>query len=303
MTPARRAIWVVFLVALVAVSGTAYVARAADEPAAQPTSAAAPKVDSGDNAWMLTSSALVLMMTGPGLALFYSGLVRKKNVLSVMMQCIFLMCLMTVIWALYGFTISFGGDRAGWGDARYLFMNGVRAGIERWQVYVGYLAADQCACGDHMLFQGMFFIITPALICGAFAERMKFSTMVVFMILWGTFIYCPLAHWVWGGGFLQYGSEHAKGIFCWRRARFRRRHGRSHQFRRFGLDLRLVAGQAPWLRQNEPMPPHNLTYTAIGAAMLWVGWFGFNAGSAVNAGGLASQRVLRHALLPPRRPV
>ena len=151
------------------------------------------KLDSGDNAWMLTSSALVLMMTGPGLALFYCGLVRKKNVLSVMMQCIFLMCLMTVIWGLYGFSLSFGGSGAWIGDTSYMFMNGVGPVQENGQWVMKLWPQTNVPVATFMLFQCMFFIITPALICGAFAERMKFSTMVVFMILWATLIYCPLA--------------------------------------------------------------------------------------------------------------
>ena len=138
-----------------------------------------------------------------------------------------------------------------------------------------------------MLFQGMFFIITPALICGAFAERMKFSTMVVFMILWGTLVYCPLCHWVWGGGILAYGSPTRRAVSAGGALGFRRRNGGAHQFRRVGLDLRLVLGKRLGYG-SEPMPPHNLTYTAIGAAMLWVGWFGFNAGSALAADGLAA---------------
>ena len=163
---------------------------------------------------MLTSSALVLMMTGPGLALFYSGLVRKKNVLGVMMQCVFLMCLMTVIWALWGYTLGFGGDAAEpppkWlGNTDHLFMKGVQATWENGKSVIPVHPALTINRLTHMLFQGMFFIITPALICGAFAERMKFSTMVVFMILWGTLVYCPLCHAVWGGGILAYGSKNA----------------------------------------------------------------------------------------------
>ena len=173
---------------------------------------------------MLTSSALVLFMTAPGLAMFYCGLVRKKNVLGVMMQCIFLMGLMTVIWGLYGYSLSFGGDdrRADVQSVHRQRRLPVHAETcepdlatprakssrrARWR-------GDHSACSTHMLFQGMFFIITPALICGAFAERMKFSTMVVFMILWGTLVYCPLCHWVWDGGILAYGSRHASEYAC-----------------------------------------------------------------------------------------
>ncbi len=315
-----------FMVAvMLSVSGAASLLRAADEaPANSPSSppAASPtdKVDSGDNAWVLTSSALVLMMTGPGLALFYSGLVRKKNVLSVMMQCVFLMCLMTVIWALYGFGLSFGNDpQAGktsgkpaygsWigyiGDVKYyLFMDhvaptwdekggeakpgGTSPGAPRMDNFRSPIdgSAMTVPTASFMLFQCMFFIITPALICGAFAERMKFSTMVVFMILWGTFIYCPLAHWVWGGGILSYGSPHAKPFFNGALdfaggTVVHISSGVSALICALLLGKRLGYGKTA-------MPPHNLTYTAIGAAMLWVGWFGFNAGSAGSAGTLAS---------------
>ncbi len=250
---------------------------------------AAPKLDTGDNAWLLASSALVLMMTGPGLALFYSGLVRKKNVLGVMMQCVFLMCLMTVIWALWGYTLGFGGDVLDppppWlGNADHLLMKGVQATWENGKSVIPVYPLGTINRLTHMLFQGMFFIITPALICGAFAERMKFSTMVVFMILWGTLVYCPLCHWVWGGGILQYGSKNAVMGGALDFAGGTVVHissGVSALICALVLGKRLGYG-------SEPMPPHNLTYTAIGATMLWVGWFGFNAGSALNASGLAA---------------
>src|SRR6478672_11565611 len=163
----------------------------------------------GHNAWMLTSSALVLFMTAPGLAMFYSGLVRKKNVLGVMMQCIFLMGLMTVIWGTYGYSLAFSGTDKYIGNMDYLFMKGVQRHYDAGTNSVVTPMFNeglpfQIPRLTHMLFQGMFFIITPALICGAFAERMKFSTMVVFMILWGTIVYIPLAHWVWGGGMLAF---------------------------------------------------------------------------------------------------
>ena len=295
-------------------SGAASLARADETPtasaAATPAaaaSAAPSKVDPGDNAWMLTSSALVLMMTGPGLALFYCGLVRKKNVLSVMMQCIFLMCLMSVIWALYGFALSFGSDPAvvnkdnspaydSWfsyiGDVKYyLFMDHVNPtwdAVKHEPAMSTSSYAPTVPTATYMLFQCMFFIITPALICGAFAERMKFSTMVVFMILWGTLIYCPLAHWVWGGGLLSFGSKYA--LF-----------GGALDFAG-GTVVHISSGVSALICAlligkrvgygKTAMPPHNLTYTAIGAAMLWVGWFGFNAGSACNAGSLASSAFM-----------
>ena len=161
----------------------------------------------GHNAWMLTSCALVLFMTVPGLALFYGGLVRKKNVLGVMMQCLFLMGLMTVLWVLYGYSLCFGGGGLYFGDGEYLFMQGVQ---RTWDEAAGSPVTPMEGViprFTHVLFQGMFFIITPALICGAFAERMKFSAMVLFNILWGTFLYCPLCHMVWGDGWLAFGGE------------------------------------------------------------------------------------------------
>jgi Amt family ammonium transporter len=284
------------LVTLLALASTAW-ADAAGEggpaaPGTAPASPAAPatqsqKLDTGDNAWMLTSSALVLMMTGPGLALFYSGLVRKKNVLSVMMQCVYLMCLMTVIWALYGYTLAFGGTGRWLGDFRYLLMGGAQATWVDGKSFIPLFPDTTIPVMTHMLFQGMFMVITPALICGAFAERMKFSAMVLFMILWATVVYCPLAHWVWGGGFLQFGSKHAEGLFLGGALDFAGGTVVHISSGVSALICALVLGKRVGFGR-EPMPPHNLTYTAIGAAMLWVGWFGFNAGSALGAGGLAS---------------
>ncbi|HEV3138007.1 MAG TPA: ammonium transporter [Pirellulales bacterium] len=256
--------------------------------------ALAPKpLDRGDNAWVLTASALVLMMTAPGLAMFYSGLVRKKNVLSVIMQCFFLMGLMTVVWALWGYSLAFGGNGPWIGNEDYLFMKGVQAewipgeNGEPGKPNIPQHAVYNIPVLSHMLFQGMFFIITPGLICGAFAERMKFSTMVVFMILWGTLVYCPVAHWVWGGGFLAYGTEHAKQYG----------QGGALDFAG-GTVVHIISGVSALICAlligkrlgfgSEPMPPHNLTYTALGAALLWVGWFGFNAGSALAANGVAA---------------
>src|SRR3954471_21278982 len=167
----------------------------------------------GHNAWMLTSSALVLFMTAPGLALFYGGFVRKKNVLSVMMQCLFLMGLMTVIWSLYGYSLAFGDPdntslKPYIGDGDFLFMKGVaRTWDEAANAPLDPPLAGSIPRATHMLFQGMFFIITPGLICGAFAERMKFSAMVLFTVLWGTLIYMPLCHMVWDCGFLAYGGK------------------------------------------------------------------------------------------------
>ena len=237
----------------------------------------------GHNAWMLSCCALVLFMTAPGLAMFYGGLVRKKNVLSIMMQCIFLMGMMTVIWAIYGYSLAFGGS-GGWiGNADYLFMQDVQ---RFWNESTG--APETPMEGGvprltHMLFQGMFFIITPALICGAFAERMKFGAMALFSLLWGTLIYCPLCHWVWDGGPLSYNSASIAGgalDFA----------GGTVVHISSGVSA-LVAAILIGPRMgypSEPHQPHNLTYTALGAAMLWVGWFGFNAGSELLSDELTS---------------
>lgn len=241
-----------------------------------PTASPLPQLNGADIAWMLVSSALVLMMTAPGLALFYGGLVRKKNILGVMMQCIFLMGLMSVIWALWGYSLAFGDSVGGFiGNGKYLFMQNVLPTLEGGEVVYPFHDAGHTIPGMlFMVFQGMFFIITPALICGAFAERMKFSTMCVFMVLWGTVIYCPLAHWVWGGGWFTKLDpaplDFAGGLVVHISS------GVSALMCALLIGKRLGFGQ-------EPMPPHNLTYTFIGAALLWVGWFGFNAGSQLAA--------------------
>ncbi|HTM54764.1 MAG TPA: ammonium transporter [Pirellulales bacterium] len=292
MRRSARILPLLFLLCSV-ILGQAQLAWSQESPGDAPAAAAAPPpaepkpLDRGDNAWMLTSSALVLMMTGPGLAMFYCGLVRKKNVLSVIMQCIFLMGLMTVIWGLYGYSLSFGGSEAWIGNSDYLFMRNVQAEWKDGASVIPQSTAYNIPMLTHMLFQGMFFIITPALICGAFAERMKFSTMVVFMILWGTLVYCPLCHWVWGGGILAYNTEHAKQYAM----------GGALDFAG-GTVVHISSGVSALICAlligkrlgygRDPMPPHNLTYTAFGAAMLWVGWFGFNAGSACAADGIAA---------------
>ena len=230
----------------------------------------------GDNAWMLTSCALVLMMTGPGLALFYGGLVRKKNVLGTMMQSFALMIVATVLWALIGYSLSFGEGNSFIGDLRYAMMEGV--GFEP--------QTDYAATIPHltwMAFQLMFAIITPALIAGAFAERMKFSAMCLFMTLWSLIVYYPMAHMVWGKGgvfnaFLG-GSipafDFAGGTVV---------HITSGVS---ALVCALYLGKRKGF-MSEPMKPHSLVISFIGACLLWVGWFGFNAGSALNASGLAS---------------
>lgn len=248
------------------------------------------KFDRANTAWMLTSAALVLMMTAPGLALFYCGLVRKKNVLGVMMQCVFLMGALSVVWALWGYSLAFGGDVLGGfvGGGDYLFLRSV---MPFWDDAAQAAVVPMMPDGAygiprsvHMVYQMMFFIITPGLICGAYAERMKFSTMVLFSILWGTFVYCPLAHWVWSDtGWLNFANKDARfpsfdfagGTVVHISS------GVSALICALLLGRRLGFGQ-------EPMPPHNLTYTCIGAALLWVGWFGFNAGSALESNAQAA---------------
>jgi Amt family ammonium transporter len=247
----------------------------------------------GHNAFMLTCSALVLFMTVPGLAMFYGGLVRKKNVLSVIMQCLFLMGLMTVIWALYGYSLAFGDpDSASLkpyiGDGDFLFMKGVsRTWPEGATAPVDPPLAGVIPRATHMLFQGMFFIITPALICGAFAERMKFSAMVLFMILWGTLVYCPLCHWVWGGGMLAYVPVEGVTPLLGGALDFAGGTVVHISSGVSALICALLIGKRVGFGQVD-MRPHNLTYTAIGAGMLWVGWFGFNAGSELASDTLAS---------------
>ena len=249
----------------------------APAPAAAPASApvapapTAPKVDSGDTAWVLTSSALVLMMTAPGLALFYGGMVRRKNVLATLMQSFILMALISVQWVLFGYSLAFGPDLGGIvGSLEWIGLSGV--GVEP--------NADYAATIPHqafMVFQLMFAIITPALITGTFAERIKFSAFLLFSLLWATLIYAPLAHWVWGvGGWIRAlgALDFAGGTVV---------HISSGVS---ALAAALVIGRRKGYGR-EPMPPHNLPFTVIGAAMLWVGWFGFNAGSALGAGGLA----------------
>jgi Amt family ammonium transporter len=231
---------------------------------------------SGDNAWMLTCAALVLLMTGPGLALFYAGLVRKKNVLATMMQSFTLMVLVTVLWALFGYSLVF---HEGWGflgNLGYVFLRGVGATPN----------ADYAATipqQTFMVYQLMFAIITPALIAGAFAERMKFSAMVLFMALWSIIVYDPMAHMVWGKGGLLNAAlggafptlDFAGGTVV---------HVTSGVS---ALVCALYLGKRLGY-PKEPMPPHSVVLSFIGACLLWVGWFGFNAGSALAAGSLAS---------------
>jgi Amt family ammonium transporter len=263
------------------VGGTALADEAPAESTAESAAAATVPFDGANIAWMLVSSALVLMMTAPGLALFYGGLVRKKNILGVMMQCVFLMGLMSVVWALWGYSLAFDSNLPGSGG----FVGGfnkiaLKGVIPYWDDATGAAVVPPYTGTNipealFMVFQMMFFIITPALICGAFAERMKFSTMCVFCVLWGSLVYCPIAHWVWSGDGWLFSGKYAAFDFAGGTV--------VHISSGFSaLICALLIGKRLGFGQ-EPMPPHNLTYTCIGAAMLWVGWFGFNAGSAVAA--------------------
>ena len=231
---------------------------------------------SGDNAWMLTSAALVLMMTGPGLALFYGGLVRRKNVLATMMHSFVLMAVVTVLWAIYGYSFAFAQGNPFIGGFQYAFLNGIGTAPN----------PDYGATVPHetyMIYQLMFAIITPALISGAFAERIKFSAMLLFTCLWSTIVYFPMAHMVWGKGGLLNAFLGGK-IPCFDFAGGTVVHITSGVS---ALVCALYLGKRAGF-PREPMKPHNLVISLIGACLLWVGWFGFNAGSAVNASGLAT---------------
>ncbi|MBC8094420.1 MAG: ammonium transporter, partial [Akkermansiaceae bacterium] len=247
------------------------------EAANSPPAAAPGVINSGDNAWLLVSSAMVLMMTAPGLILFYGGLVRSKNVLSTMAHSLILMAVVSALWMIYGYSMAFGKGNAFFGNPfEYFLLKGVGAAPN----------ADYAATIPHqsfMLFQMMFAIITPALISGAIAERIKFSAYVLFTILWVTIVYFPLCHMVWGHG----------GLFNWAL-------GGKYPVLDFagGTVVHVSSGVSALVCAlmlgkrvgfpHEPMLPHNVVLSLIGTGLLWVGWFGFNAGSAVNAGSLAT---------------
>ena len=240
-------------------------------PVAAPATPPAPQVDKGDTAWILTSAALVLMMTIPGLFLFYGGLVRGKNVLGTIMQSFVIVALISLQWILWGYSLAFGPDIGGIiGSLAWFGLNGV--GTEPNANYAATIPHQ-----TFMVYQMMFAIITPALITGAIADRAKFSTFIVFVLLWATFIYDPLAHWVWGKGWL--GSMGALDFAG-------------------GTVVHISSGASAFVAclmfgkrigyPHEAMMPHNLPFAVIGASLLWVGWFGFNAGSALAADGLAT---------------
>jgi Amt family ammonium transporter len=273
-----RLLGIVFLTLLLALglaefalaqSGTA---PAAPPPAAAAAPAPAPKIDSGDTAWVLVSAAFVLLMTAPGLALFYGGMVRQKNTLGTLMQSFIVLALISIQWVLWGYSLAFGPDKGGIiGGLEWIGLRGV--GQEP--------NPDYAATIPHqafMLFQMMFAVITPALITGAFAERKKFSTFIVFILAWATLVYDPLAHWVWGtGGWLRNlgALDFAGGTVV---------HISSGVS---ALVAALIIGRRRGYGQ-QAMPPHNLPMTVMGASLLWFGWFGFNAGSALAANGLAA---------------
>ena len=239
-----------------------------------PANAQADTMDTGDTAWILTSTALVLFMTLPGLALFYGGLVRAKNVLSVLMQCFAIACIVSILWVIYGYSLSFGDGGS---------MNAWIGGLDN--AFLANVTRDSLSGtlpeSVFVMFQMTFAIITPALIIGGFAERMKFSAMLLFSVIWVSVVYFPVCHWVWGGGWLaQMGLLDFAG----------------------GTVVHITAGVAALVAamvmgnrngfQVTPMMPHNMTMTVTGAGMLWVGWFGFNGGSAVAANGDAGMAML-----------
>jgi ammonium transporter, Amt family len=241
---------------------TAAVASVA--PAVEP---AAPAISAGDTAWVLASAALVLLMT-PGLAFFYAGMVRRKNVMATIMQSFFLVALISVQWVIWGYSLAFSPGNAFVGGLKWLFLDNIGA-INPVAPTIPHYA--------FMIFQAMFAIITPALICGAYAERVSFKGFVLFSLLWATLVYDPIAHWVWGGGYFQSmgALDFAGGTVVHMSAGFS------------ALALALLLGKRKGYGR-ETMAPHNLTLVLIGASLLWFGWFGFNAGSALSANALAA---------------
>ena len=231
-------------------------------------------INTGDTAWVLVCTGLVMLMT-PGLAFFYGGMVRRKNILGILMQCFTVLCVLTLQWILFGYSLSFAPSKGFFGGLSWFGLNGV--GFKPY--------ADYAATIPHeafMLFQAMFAVITPALIIGAFAERMKFSAFLLFTILWATFVYDPVCHWVWGmGGWLKELGvlDFAGGSVVHINAGIA------------ALVTALMIGKRKGY-ENRPVPPHNLPFTVLGTALLWFGWFGFNAGSA-----LAANEVAVHAFL------
>jgi Amt family ammonium transporter len=281
MRSMKRILPVLVCLAMLAGAAALYGQDAGAQAPTAPASGAAtapapPKIDSGDTAWVLVSTALVLAMTAPGVALFYGGMVRSKNALSTFLQSFIILCLISIQWVLWGYSLTFGPDIGHIiGGLEWFGLNGVG----------GEPNPDYAPTIPHhafMLFQMMFAVITPALITGAFAERVKFSSFILFTLLWATFIYDPLAHWVWGvggwvrnlgaldfaGGTVVHISSGVAGLACAIVVKKRMGHGKEH------------------------MQPHNLPMTLLGASLLWFGWFGFNAGSALTSGALAASTFI-----------
>ena len=230
-----------------------------------------PKIDGANTAWMLTAAVLVLFMTLPGLALFYAGLVRTKNVLSVLMQCFSITCIVTLAWVFAGYSIAFGDGNNWWGGLGKAFLAGIDVKTVKGSIPETVFA----------MYQLTFAIIPPALVIGAYAERVRFAGMLVFSLLWLLIVYCPVAHWVWGEGWLQKMGimDFAGGTVVHLNAGVA------------ALVCALVLGRRRGFPETA-MPPHNMTMTVTGACMLWVGWFGFNAGSALAADGSAGMAML-----------
>lgn len=250
---------------------------------AQETATTKAALDSGNTAWMITATVLVLLMTIPGLALFYGGLVRSKNILSIMMQCLILTAVISIEWIIIGYSWVFGTDFMGEGGS---ILGSVIGGFDK--VFLHGITLNTLTTGNipeilFVLFQCMFAVITPALIIGAFAERIKFSGFLLFSVLWALFVYNPVAHWVWGGGWMQNmgAIDFAGGTVVHINA------GVS------ALVMALLLGRRKGYRTiGHPIPPHNIPFVVIGTALLWVGWFGFNAGSGLAADGLAANAFL-----------
>lgn len=238
-------------------------------------------LDTGNTAWMIVATLLVLLMTIPGIALFYGGLVRQKNVLSIIMQCMLIVCAVTIIWIAFGYSFVFGTGLMDSGSAWSFLIGGFD------KVFLKGITTSSLSAGNipeiiFVLFQCMFAIITPALILGAFAERLKFSGFLIFTVLWSILVYIPMAHWVWGGGFLQQmgAIDFAGGTVVHINA------GIS------ALVMAIMAGKRSDYKIGHPITPHNITFVFLGTAFLWLGWFGFNAGSGLQADGIAANAFL-----------
>lgn len=270
-------------------------AKADSVVAATPSTSEAtisPTIDSGDTAWMIVATAFVFMMTIPGLALFYGGLVRRKNVLSVLMQCFIIAGLVTIEWIVVGYSLAFGSSE-GWlkpfiGGFDWAFLKGISVSdLSPYFISHSQATANGGSIGTiphfvFVLFQGMFAIITPALIVGAFAERIKFGGFVLFTLLWALFVYNPIAHWVWSGDGWLFGMgalDFAGGTVVHINAGIA------------ALVMAIMIGKRKYY-EGHPTPPHNIPYVLIGASLLWMGWFGFNAGSGLAADGLAASAFL-----------